>query len=122
MADLYAILPRHAAPRPAAPQEVGNKAWNLMLMAQAGLPVPPAFVLPTSWCRPVPPDRDALLREPWPTGIAGLEAATGLAIRRRAQAVAGLRPLGRRRLHAGDDGDRAGCRPEPGHRRGADPR
>ena len=29
----------------------GNKAWNLMLMAQAGLPVPPAFVLPTSWCQ-----------------------------------------------------------------------
>ena len=47
MADLYPILPG-AAPAKGGAAEVGNKAWNLMLMAQAGLPVPPAFVLPTA--------------------------------------------------------------------------
>ena len=46
-----------------------------MRMAQAGLPVPPAFVLPTSWCRP---RRAGALRETLAAGIAGLEAATGL--------------------------------------------
>jgi len=73
MADIYAI----AAGTPLAPggaPEVGNKAWNLMLMAQAGLPIPPAFVLPTSWCnRP----QDETLPRVLADGIAGLEAATG---------------------------------------------
>ncbi|VFU16551.1 protein of unknown function (plasmid) [Methylocella tundrae] len=48
MPDYYPILP--GAPlAPGGAEEVGNKAWNLMRLAQAGLPVPPAFVLPTSW-------------------------------------------------------------------------
>ena len=51
MAELHLILP-NTAPSKGGPNVVGNKAWNLMRMAQAGLPVPPAFVLPTSWCRP----------------------------------------------------------------------
>ena len=38
MADLHLILPGVTPARGGA-QEVGNKAWNLMLMAQAGLPV-----------------------------------------------------------------------------------
>ena len=50
-----------------------------MLMAQAGLPVPPAFVLPTSWCRRNQPARGPLLRQTLAEGIAGLETATGLA-------------------------------------------
>src|SRR5579862_738110 len=29
---------------------VGNKAFNLARMAEAGLPVPPSFVLTTAWC------------------------------------------------------------------------
>jgi pyruvate,orthophosphate dikinase len=74
MADLYAIAPG-TPPAPGGAAEVGNKAWNLMLMAQAGLPIPPAFVLPTSWCaRP----RDEALPEALAQGIATLEAATGL--------------------------------------------
>ena len=44
MADLYVVLPG-VTPAKGGAAEVGNKAWNLMLMAQAGLPVPPAFVL-----------------------------------------------------------------------------
>lgn len=49
MNELYVI----AGGRPLAPggaEEVGNKAWNLMLMAEAGLAVPPAFVLPVTLC------------------------------------------------------------------------
>ena len=57
------------------PEQVGNKAWNLARMAEAGLPVPPAFVLPTDWCRAV---RDpATLRAALAEGIARLEAETG---------------------------------------------
>src|SRR5690242_10034782 len=85
MAELYPILPGvapapGAAPRgtPRGAEEVGNKAWNLMLMAQAGLPVPPAFVLPTSWCRGGQPNRDTALRQALAAGIARLETATGL--------------------------------------------
>ncbi|HEY0182412.1 MAG TPA: PEP/pyruvate-binding domain-containing protein [Rhodopila sp.] len=75
MADLHLILPG-AVPSEGGAQEVGNKAWNLMRMAQAGLPVPPAFVLPTAWCRR--PDRGADLRRTLAAGIARLETATGL--------------------------------------------
>ncbi len=74
MAELYAIAP-DAALAPGGAAEVGNKAWNLMLLAQAGLPVPPGFVLPTSWCaRARGPELLRTLAE----GIAELETATGL--------------------------------------------
>ena len=49
-----------------------------MRMAQAGLPVPPAFVLPTGWCLRTGPERDAALRRALAEGIARLESATGL--------------------------------------------
>lgn len=38
-----------AAPTPA---QVGFKAYNLLRMAELGLPVPPAFVLGTGFCAP----------------------------------------------------------------------
>jgi pyruvate,orthophosphate dikinase len=75
MADLYPVLPG-AAPPEGGVREVGNKAWNLMLMARAGLPVPPAFVLPTTWCGR---DRGPDLARTLAAGIAALETATGLA-------------------------------------------
>jgi pyruvate,orthophosphate dikinase len=59
---------------------VGNKAWNLMRLAEAGLPVPPGFVLPTTWSqtrRSTAAD-DAALSAALSAGIARLEAATGL--------------------------------------------
>jgi pyruvate,orthophosphate dikinase len=49
-ARLYAIAPGAVLP-PGGAAEVGNKAFNLMRMAEAGLTVPPGFVLPTGWCR-----------------------------------------------------------------------
>jgi pyruvate,orthophosphate dikinase len=74
MADLYTILPE-MTPAKGGAQEVGNKAWSLMRMAQAGLPVPPAFVLPTAWCGRNEP---ALLRQTLAEGIGRLETATVL--------------------------------------------
>ncbi len=60
-------------------EQVGNKAYNLMRMNEAGLPVPPAFVLTTDLCRcyedngrQLPPETEELLRR----GVAILEQAT----------------------------------------------
>jgi pyruvate,orthophosphate dikinase len=76
---LYFIFPRQRLP-PTGAAEVGNKAWNLMRMAAAGLPVPSGFVLPTAWCRPChgpetgKPAQHRTLRQ----GIDRLEHITGL--------------------------------------------
>lgn len=54
----------------ASARTMGFKAWNLLRMAQLGLPVPPAFVLGTDWCaRPA--------AAPWQPGLDALERATG---------------------------------------------
>jgi len=71
------VLPGEQLPGGGA-AAVGNKAWNLMLMAGIGLNVPPAFVLPTAWyARGVAPD-DPALRRVLSAGISRLEASTGL--------------------------------------------
>jgi len=75
---LYKILPQEALPLGGA-EEVGNKAWNLMRMSAAGLPVPAGFVLPTEWCgRSVSPANGNELERVLASGIAALETATGL--------------------------------------------
>src|ERR1700728_4720250 len=73
MADFYTILPG-VPPAQGGAAEVGNKAWNLMRMARAGLPVPPAFVLPTAWCGRT--DAAAKLPEALAQGVRLLEGAT----------------------------------------------
>lgn len=73
--DIHAILPG-AALAPGGAAEVGNKAWNLMRMADAGLPVPPAFVLPTHWCGRR--NAETALYAALEAGIAQIEAATAL--------------------------------------------
>src|ERR1700756_1099124 len=55
-------------------QEVGNKAWNLMRMASAGLPVPAGFVLSTCWSAA----QESVLAEALSDGVARLEKTTGL--------------------------------------------
>ena len=62
------------------PAVIGNKAWGLLRLVAAGLPVPPGFVLGTEWCRrfhangeQLPPELDAVLA----AGMGGLERATG---------------------------------------------
>ena len=77
MPDLYTILPGSPLPQGGA-QEVGNKAWGLLRMAQAGLPIPPAFVLPTAWCQRTQPEDQAVLRQTLAAGITRLQSATGL--------------------------------------------
>lgn len=75
----YPILPGARRPECSRP-EVGSKAWGLMQMAAAGIAVPPAFVLPTSWCREYRAGKldEAVLGEALGAGITALEAATGL--------------------------------------------
>jgi pyruvate,orthophosphate dikinase len=75
----YSIQARERLPARGA-EEVGNKAFNLMRMAAAGLPVPPGFVLPVRWCG-LPRDTAAnaeALGSALANGIGRVEAATGL--------------------------------------------
>ena len=76
MVDFYPIS-RGTALASGGAREVGGKAWNLMRMAQIGLPVPPAFVLPTTWRRRPLPESEPALRAALSEGIARLETATG---------------------------------------------
>ena len=82
--DMYEILPRTTPPKGGA-TEVRGKAWGLMRMAAAGLPVPVGFVLPTSWCRLLRGKRveesalnASAMPEALARGIQILESATGL--------------------------------------------
>jgi pyruvate,orthophosphate dikinase len=77
MAEFYPIL-RGGVPAKGGAEEIGNKAWNLMRMAQAGLPVPPAFVLPTAWCHRTEPALAPQLHDVLTKGVGLLESATGL--------------------------------------------
>lgn len=76
--DAYEIAPG-PLPRTSA-QEVGNKAWGLMRMAAAGLPVPAGFVLPAAWSKRIAPDAepDRALADALGEGMARLEKLTGL--------------------------------------------
>jgi pyruvate,orthophosphate dikinase len=62
------------------PEEAGNKAWNLMRMAAAGLRVPAGFVIPASGSKQFHADaaRDGALTVALSGGIARLEKLTGL--------------------------------------------
>jgi pyruvate,orthophosphate dikinase len=78
--DVY-VLRCGGLPRLAGADIVGSKAANLSRMAEAGLPVPPAFVLPTAQCRAywqqgqrLPADFAGRLAP----AIAQIEKATGL--------------------------------------------
>jgi len=75
----YTIMPGASVPEGGAP-EIGNKGWNLARMAATGLPVPPAFVLPTNWClrRRGGEADDPALHEVLREGIGQLESTTGL--------------------------------------------
>ena len=73
----YPIAP--GAPLPlGGPQEVGNKAWNLMRMASEHLTVPAGFVLPTNWCRRFRSGEDSGLAQAIEKGMEWLEGANGL--------------------------------------------
>ena len=66
--------------RTCAAAEIGSKAAGLALMAAAGVPVPPAFVLPVSLCAGInagDPEAARELDDGLRDGIAFLERATG---------------------------------------------
>jgi len=71
--------PQNQAPGTVA--ELGFKAYNLARLARLGVPVPPAFVLGTDWCRDFL-ERGGRLPEDTRTQLSGalhhLEAASGL--------------------------------------------
>jgi pyruvate,orthophosphate dikinase len=56
---------------------MGFKAWNLLRMAQLGLPVPPAFVLGTHYCIDAQARALAASPELWRPALHQLEQATG---------------------------------------------
>ena len=78
--EVYRIGCGAPSARPAlpSPQSVGIKAWNLMRMAQLGLPVPPAFVLGTRFCADGQSRARAALPLLWQPPLHELEVSTGL--------------------------------------------
>ena len=61
----------------ASAQSMGNKAWNLLRMAQIPLPVPAAFVLGTRYCADPAARASAGGDKLWGVGLRALEHATG---------------------------------------------
>lgn len=58
-------------------EDIGFKAYNLARMANLGLPVPPAFVLGTHFCRDADAQRAAASKAIWGSALQELEQATG---------------------------------------------
>ncbi|MFN2331842.1 MAG: PEP/pyruvate-binding domain-containing protein [Halomonas sp.] len=73
--QIYFIGDNVPLPEGATSDTLGAKAWNLTKMATLGLPVPPAFVLATGWCRQ--PDA---VHTHWPEALQRLEQLTGLSL------------------------------------------
>ena len=80
-AELHLFGCQAPSPDSVTAEVVGNKALHLIRMAEAGLPVPPGFVLPTALCRAyfqgggtLPEGTADLLRQ----GIREVEKAAGL--------------------------------------------
>jgi len=61
----------------ATPETLGFKAFNLSRMANLGLPVPPAFVLGTHYCRDAEARKAATTSSVWAPGLRALERTTG---------------------------------------------
>ncbi|MEL4180766.1 PEP/pyruvate-binding domain-containing protein [Roseateles sp. PN1] len=62
----------------ASAQSMGFKAYNLLRMAELGLPVPPAFAIGTAYCRDAAASASAAEHGIWRPGLDALERATGL--------------------------------------------
>ncbi|MGP1680488.1 MAG: PEP/pyruvate-binding domain-containing protein, partial [Burkholderiales bacterium] len=79
---VYLIGPGAALAAGASPEEMGFKAYNLARMANAGMPVPAAFVLSTAFCRDYYAARGALpegFRDLLRGNLRELERLSGLA-------------------------------------------
>ena len=92
VSEPFFVLPADASPDANA-ELVGSKAAQLARMSRLGLPVPPAFVMPTSLCNWVNRKDESALRalhSGLRLGIARLKSATGAA-----SAIAGRHCLSR---------------------------
>lgn len=70
-------MPDHRVNALASAQTLGFKAYSLMRMAEMDLPVPPAFVLGTHYCKDEGTREAATKRGTWGPGIKALEDVTG---------------------------------------------
>jgi len=61
----------------ASAASMGFKAWNLLRMAQRGLPVPAAFVIGTRYCAESATPQGPAGAGLWQAGLQALEASTG---------------------------------------------
>ena len=101
---------------------LGGKGANLAEMSSLGLPVPPGFTITTEVCTHFYANGKKLSGRSG--GAGGGRAGADRSDRRRQvrrcrQPAAGLRALGRARLHARHDGHGAQSRPQRRDRRGA---
>ena len=81
--DVYLIgcgSPDQASRGQPTAQSMGFKAWNLLRMAQLALPVPPAFVIGTSYCSTPIARASAATRPVWLPGLQALEREAGQAL------------------------------------------
>jgi pyruvate,orthophosphate dikinase len=69
--------PANAQAPGASAQTMGFKAWNLLVMARLGLPVPAAFVLGTHYGTDPAARRRAAAAQLWGPGLGALERASG---------------------------------------------
>ncbi|MCV2355298.1 pyruvate, phosphate dikinase [Paucibacter sp. B2R-40] len=76
-AELFLIgCPGQTTVAQTSPQRLGFKAFNLLRMAELGLPVPPAFVLGTRFCADADLRAEAAQPEVWAPALQALEAAS----------------------------------------------
>jgi pyruvate,orthophosphate dikinase len=73
MAQDYYLVTSGRKPAAGGAAELGNKGWNLMRMAQIGLPVPPAAILPTAMCAMVAAGEDGRLDDILANAVRDLE-------------------------------------------------
>ena len=93
---------------------LGGKGANLGEMTRLGMPVPPGFTITTEACNAYLEARRASAEGLWRAGRGpgARRGADRQALRGPGRPAAGVVPLGRQVLHAGDDGHGAQHRPQ----------
>ena len=115
---------RLATARRATRNLLGGKGANLAEMASIGLPVPPGFTIATPACALYYAKGERFRDSARGRGRRGhrpCRAGDRQELRRRRRSSAGLGPLRRARVDAGDDGHRPQSRPQRRDRRRASP-